>query len=89
MALLVEVHILNVEISIAKMLFWFSDTLNDVRITQNNLIHVYSKILLEIHSLKIYDSDHKYQTFCKSPMEHIFKYDPFNALQKSSWQSVN
>ena len=71
MALLVEVHILNVEISI------------------NNLRHVYSKILLEIHSLKIYDSDHKYQTFCKSPIEHIFKYDPFNALQKSSWQSVN
>ena len=52
-------------------------------------IDIYSKILLEIHCLKIYDSDHKYQTFCKSPIEHIFKYDPFNALQKSSWQSVN
>ena len=73
MALLIKVHYLNAEMSIAKMLFWFSRT----------------KILLEIYSLKMYDPDHKYQTFCKSPMEHIFKYDPFNALQKSSWQSVN
>ena len=73
LALLIKVHYLNAEMSIAKMLFWFSRT----------------KILLEIYSLKMYDPDHKYQTFCKSPIEHIFKYDPLNALQKSSWQSVN